>query len=345
MSAIKDILDKIDKLSPADQERLKTILFSKTFTKSISIEEFVTKERFANGRVCPVCGATHVVRNGKRKDGTQKYICKDCGKSFVITTNSIVSGTRKDLNVWIKYVDCMLNGFSVRKAAEECGIHRNTAFAWRHKILDALQNMANDVILDGIVEADETFFTISYKGNHKKSKKFTMPREPHKRGNSTHVRGLSSEKVCVPCAVNRSGMSIAKVSNTGRVSTKDLHEIYDGRIDPSATLVTDKMNSYVRFSNANGIELVQLKTGKAKKGIYNIQHINSYHSQLKRFMKNFNGVSTKYLNNYLIWHNFVNYAKESDVEKRAILLSYVLTTLKTDRNSSLSDRPALPLVA
>lgn len=345
MSAIKDILDKIDKLSPADQERLKTILFSKTFTKSISIEEFVTKERFANGRVCPVCGATHVVRNGKRKDGTQKYICKDCGKSFVITTNSIVSGTRKDLNVWIKYVDCMLNGFSVRKAAEECGIHRNTAFAWRHKILDALQNMANDVILDGIVEADETFFTISYKGNHKKSKKFTMPREPHKRGNSTHVRGLSSEKVCVPCAVNRSGMSIAKVSNTGRVSTKDLHEIYDGRIDPSATLVTDKMNSYVRFSNANGIELVQLKTGKAKKGIYNIQHINSYHSQLKCFMKSFNGVSTKYLNNYLIWHNFVNYAKESDVEKRAILLSYVLTTLKTDRNSSLSDRPALPLVA
>ena len=345
MSAIKDILDKIDKLSPADQERLKTILLSKTFTKSISIEEFVTKERFANGRVCPVCGATHVVRNGKRKDGTQKYICKDCGKSFVITTNSIVSGTRKDLNVWIKYVDCLLNGFSVRKAAEECGIHRNTAFAWRHKILDALQNMANDVIFDGIVEADETFFTISYKGNHKKSKKFTMPREPHKRGNSTHVRGLSSEKVCVPCAVNRSGMSIAKVSNTGRVSTKDLHEIYDGRIDPSATLVTDKMNSYVRFSNANGIDLVQLKTGKAKKGIYNIQHINSYHSQLKRFMKSFNGVSTKYLNNYLIWHNFVNYAKESDVEKRAILLSYVLTTLKTDRNSSLSDRPALPLVA
>ena len=93
MSAIKDILDKIDKLTPADQERLKTILFSKTFTKSISIEEFVTKERFANGRVCPVCGATHVVRNGKRKDGTQKYICKDCGKSFVITTNIIVLKT------------------------------------------------------------------------------------------------------------------------------------------------------------------------------------------------------------------------------------------------------------
>jgi hypothetical protein len=40
------------------------------------------------------------------------------------------------------------------------------------------------------------------------------------------------------------------------------------------------MNSYVRFANVNGIDLVQLKTGKTKKGIYNIQHINSYHSQL-----------------------------------------------------------------
>lgn len=345
MSAVKDILDEIDKLSPADQERLKTILLSKTFTTAMKIKDFVTKERFANGRVCPVCGATHVVRNGHRADKAQKYLCKDCGKSFVITTNSIVSGTRKDFKIWVKYIDCMLNGFSVRKAAEECGIHRNTAFAWRHKILDALQNMADEVTLDGIVEADETFFAISYKGNHKKSKKFTMPREPHKRGHETHVRGLSNEKVCVPCAVNRNGMSIAKISNTGRVSTKDLHRLYDGRIDPSATLVTDKMNSYVRFSNTNGIELVQLKTGKSKKGIYNIQHINSYHSQLKRFMKGFNGVSTKYLNNYLVWHNFVNYAKETKAEKRDILLAYVLSTLKADRNSSLSDRPAIPLVA
>ena len=61
-------------------------------------------------------------------------------------------------------------------------------------------------------------------------------------------------------------------------------------------------------------------------------------------MKGFNGVSTKYLNNYLIWHNFVNYAKETKAEKRDILLAYVLSTLITDRNGSLSDRPALPLV-
>jgi transposase-like protein len=239
----------------------------------------------------------------------------------------------------------MMNGLSIRKTAAICGIHRNTAFIWRQKILDALQNMANDVNLEGIIEADETFFAISYKGNHKNSPNFTMPRKSHKRGHSTHTRGLSREKVCVPCAVNRCGMSISKITNTGRVATKDLHHIYDGRIKENSILVTDKLNSYVRFANANNIELIQLKTGKTKKGIYNIQHINNYHSQLKHFLDKFNGVSTRYLNNYLIWHNFVNYAKETDTEKKIVLLTFVLTTLKTDRCKDLSSRPAVPLIA
>ena len=211
MPTIKDALDIIGKLTVAEQESLKTMLLSPAFVKSLNIEDFVAKERFANGRVCPLCGCIHVVRNGHRKDGTQRYVCKDCGKSFVIATNSIVSGTRKDLSVWEQYIDCMMNGLSIRKTAVACGIHRNTAFLWRH--------------------------------------------------------------------------------------------------------------------------------------IYNIQHINSYHSQLKRFMRGFNGVSTKYLNNYLVWNNLVNYAKESDMEKRNIFLTFVLATLKTAKCRDLSNRPAVPLVA
>ncbi len=238
----------------------------------------------------------------------------------------------------------MMNGLSISKTAKTCEIHRNTAFIWRHKILDALQNMADDVVLDGIIEADETFFALSYKGNHSKSKTFTMPRKAHKRGHSTHVKGISKEEACVPCAVNRNGLSISKVANTGRVSTKDLHHIYDGRIKAGSTLVTDKMNSYLRFANYNDIGLVQLKGGKSKKGLFNVQHINSYHSQLKKFMSSFNGVSTKYLNNYLMWNNLVNYAKKSDVEKSNIFLTFVLTTLKTDKCRDLSNRPAVPLV-
>lgn len=50
-------------------------------------------------------------------------------------------------------------------------------------------------------------------------------------------------------------------------------------------------------------------------------------------------------NNYLVWNNLVNYAKESDMEKRNIFLTFVLATLKTAKCRDLSNRPAVPLVA
>lgn len=345
MSTVNDILKSISQLSTADQNHLRSILLSSAFTNSLGIEQFVSNERFANGRVCPICGGISVVRNGHRADGTQRFVCRDCHKSFVVTTNSIVAGTKKDLSVWEQYISCMMQGLSIRKTAEICGIHRNTAFYWRHKILDALQNMADNVTLNGIVEADETFFAVSYKGNHKNSKTFVIPREAHKRGGETHTRGLSHEQVCVPCAVNRNGLSIAKAANLGRITTDSLLDMFDGRIDENSTIVTDKASAYVRFADKTNLKLVQIKGGKSKSGIYHIQHINSYHGMLKKFMRGFNGVSTKYLNNYLIWHNFVNYAKETNAEKQRILLNYVLSVTMTETCRQLTTRQILPNAA
>lgn len=343
MASLSTIMAEIAALSPSDKDKIRKYLMGGMSAKA-SLKTFLENERFSAGFVCPVCGDKHIVRFGHRADGSQRYKCKACGKTFVSTSNSIVSGTRKSMSIWEKYIECMMYGLSVRESAVICGIHRNTAFAWRHKVLSALQNMAGAVHLDGIIEADETFFPVSYKGNHKSSA-FKLPRKAHKRGSSTHIRGLSHEKVCVPCAVNRSGQSIARATNLGRVATKNLHTLYDGRITKGSVMVTDLMNSYKRFTKSNGLELIQLKGGKSKKGIYNIQHINSYHSSLKLFMEPFKGVSTKHLNEYLIWHNFVNYAQESSVEKRSILLKFAFTQRKTIRSRDISKMPALPFAA
>ncbi len=320
----EEIINAIKQLPQEQQNELHALLLNKGNTKNLNLETFVSNERFKSGHVCPICGGKNVVRNGHRPDGSQRFMCRDCHKSFAPTTNSIVASTKKDLEVWEKYISCMLQGLSVRKTAEICGMHYVTAFRWRHKILDALQKMADEVQLNGIVEVDETFFNLSYKGNHTHSS-FVMPRTAHRRGGEIHLRGLSHEKVCVPCAVNRGGLSIAKISNLGRVSTQDIQNVFAGRIDEQSTLVTDKMNAYVKFAEINGLELIQLKNGRSKSGIYNIQHINNYHSRLKKFMNNFNGVATKYLNNYLIWHNFANYARETMTEKQNILLRFVMT--------------------
>lgn len=274
-------------------DRLVLALSDDDIFKSDNIIDYAEQERFADGRSCPHCDGTHIVRNGKRRDGVQRYLCRECGKSFLANTNTVTSHTRKNTKVWEKYIECMMNGMSLRDTARICKIHRNTAFLWRHKILDSLQVMQDAVLFNGIVEADETFFPVSnipmvcYKGNHKNSRKFTMPREPHKRGHSIRKQG---------------------------------------------------------FSKNHQIELIQLENGKAKKGIYNIQHINNYHSLLKVFLYKFKGVSTKYLNNYLVWHNFVNYAKGEYKEKMNILFEHIITTTKNTGCRDISNRPPLPLL-
>lgn len=50
-------------------------------------------------------------------------------------------------------------------------------FYWRHKILDAIRAFTGIRSVGGVAEVDEAFFRESFKGNHKKSTTFTMPRK------------------------------------------------------------------------------------------------------------------------------------------------------------------------
>ncbi|MBR4914832.1 MAG: IS1 family transposase [Clostridiales bacterium] len=87
------------------------------------------------------CEGSHVVRNGKLKDGVQRFFCRDCKKSFIPSSCSITSGTRKNLSVWAQYLKCMSYKKTLKETAEECSISVTTAFYWRHKILDALKEV------------------------------------------------------------------------------------------------------------------------------------------------------------------------------------------------------------
>lgn len=334
MPTVASVLADYRTLNETDQEKVRSKIRASMSTGT-NLKVYMEGKRFAYGRVCPHCGSTHVVRNGKRPDGTQRYKCMDCGKRFVISTNSVVSGTRKGLSVWVEFIECMLLGLSLEDCADKCGIHKNTAFALRHKVLDALQKLAESVNLDGIVEADETFFPLSYKGNSKGLKAPIVKK-----------RGLSNNQICVPCAVNRSGMSIAKVANRARVKEKGLDAVLGGRIASGSNIVTDGATTYRKFAAKNGLVLHQLTGGKSTtSGIYSINHINSYHSQLKKFMGTFRGVVTKYLNNYLVWFNYAKYKRVSLADKQEKMLTYIFTAVFYERNCDIGKRDDLPILA
>lgn len=172
-----DLLKKILKLSSEDQIRIVNAVNTATQSKRMDEKLHIKfiEERFADGFLCPHCETKgRIVKYGKHRNGDQRYICRECGKTFSPRTETIYARSKKNLATWKQFHKCMANHMTVRQTAEVCGINPNTAFIWRHKVLDAAVNHENTKVMKGVVEADETFFRTSYKGSRhlpRKSKK------------------------------------------------------------------------------------------------------------------------------------------------------------------------------
>ena len=286
--------------------------------------------------VCPDCRSEKVVKWSVRKDGTRRYKCKSCGRTFVLARNTVFYHAKIGLSVIRKYVGGMRDKDTLRLAAEKCGVGLKTSFFWRHKILDSLRGVMDGVLLDGIVESDETFFGISYKGAR------VLPRDALERGERASKRGLSVEKTCVPCAVNRDGKSVSMVSNLGKVSGADLENVFAGHVAEGAVWCSDKDRSYPGFAERHGLDLIQIKSdGPRTRGTFHIQHVNAYHTGIKKMVNgHFCGVATKYLNNYLLWYNFFNYGDGTP----DALMDRLAVDFTRQRRRDIWSRPALPLL-
>lgn len=148
--------------------------------------------------------------------------------------------------------------------------------------------------------------------------------------------------MCVPCAANRDGKSVAAVSNLGKVSRADLENVFAAHAVEGTVWCSDKDASYPGFAEKHGLDLVQFKSGgKRTQGVFHIQHVNAYHSNVRRMADHhFRGVSTKYLNSYLLWYNFSDYGGGT-TDMFMDRLAYYRTR---QRKRDIWSRPALPLL-
>ncbi|MBQ7975241.1 MAG: IS1595 family transposase [Clostridia bacterium] len=303
---------------------------------------------------CRKCGSEHIMKYGKDSTGKQRYRCKSCGATFFETSGSVVSGSHCSDDKWEKYIELLINGASLCRCAEECHISVQTAFLWRHKILHALQADQNNRVLAGIIEVDDTYISISYKGNHSKSKKFTMPRAPYKRGSDN--RSATGSKACVMCAVERNGQLYSEVMGKGQLTTKRVEYAFKDRIMPESIVLADNSWSIGKFFKANDtIGLVQLKSTVNPKnkrggtpeiiGTYHIQTVNNLHKRLRIFLQRYNGVSTKYLNHYInlfVWID--NHKKLADTLGNE-MKSYIAGENTYIRNKDIIAMPVIPQAA
>ena len=250
------------------------------------------------GRCCPRCGNEHLYRHGFAND-LQRYRCCACGRTFNDLTGTPLARLRHKAK-WLAYSQVLLDSLPVRKGADRIGVHRNTAFRWRHRFLHWVK-LDRPAALNGVVEADETFLLESQKGSR------TLDRPARRRGGRAAKRSISCELDCILVARDREGRTIDAVTGRGALTAAQLERDLLPRLDQQALLVSDSHAAYRAFARKHRIahETVNLRAGVRARRLGNlaihVQNVNAYHQRFKTWLQGFRGVASRYLPNYLGW--------------------------------------------
>ena len=192
---VNDVKDLIIKLT--EQEKLELLKYLKTIVNN----EFNASEN--NLCQCSNCNSYEIVKYGTY-NGIQRYRCKKCLITFTSKTKTIFSTTKLEKDKWLKYIECFVDCLSLRRSAEKVGVCLKTSYFMRHRIIECLKSNQSQFIVNknNKGQLDETFLRENFKGNHTKSKNFTMPRKPRRNGQEYKATGTSNEQICIASGIN-----------------------------------------------------------------------------------------------------------------------------------------------
>ena len=97
-----------------------------------TMSEFISNVREAcqTAIQCPSCKASDYILSGAYQaqgEKIQRYKCKSCNKVFTLNKQSLVSGSSFSFRDWIKFIDCLYNGYTLEQIARSCDISTRTA--------------------------------------------------------------------------------------------------------------------------------------------------------------------------------------------------------------------------
>lgn len=334
--------NKISNMLPDEIEKMINFLqaiLGKVTKDKATISKLVNRENDNHG--CPYCESLSIVKNGHSKKGTQRYKCKDCLHRFCDTTNTVSNNSKLTYEIWLKFFKCMNDKLSIRKTASKLGLNKNTVFAMRHKVLNALSCFRENTKLSGKIQCDEKYESINLKG----MKKENMPRasKPRKSQGGSK-RGVSNHQICIASAIDESDNIYLQIVGNGPITTEMVKKAFENRINSSSMMITDCKSSYEKFAFDNNIKLEQVKSGTYKNlNGYTLSEINALHSNLDLFLKCFVGVSTKHLQGYLDWfvyQKYLTYAIEF-LDQPQTLMNYSLSRSSCIRISDIYSKEFL----
>lgn len=311
----KKLAAKFQELKPYQQKTVERFLEDFSLINELNLTSLSSKDM-----VCRKCGADNFVKNGTM-NGVQRYQCKTC-KSTQFHDAHTPLYNLKFKDKWSDFVFIMLDNErpkSNKSISSELEISSKTAHRWRHKFLSSL-NTANAIELQEETELDEVYFPFAVKGVIGKEK-FDVYIEPDHPDNVESAFRKEEKRMedenyqsIFMCLHNRhQDFDFIPIKNQkkGIVSEADLTRIMKAIDLTGKTVITDSEPSMKSFLNKTDevnhlmFKSYELKHGVMREKNVHNNNINNTMMLLRNWMKDFFGVSTKYLWNYLKWFRFI----------------------------------------
>lgn len=241
--------------------------------------------KWKQGPVCPYCNSS---KTTKRKDPL-RHKCNKCNRSFSVLIGTIMESTKLPLPKWFAAMCLILNakkGISSLQLARDIGVNKNTAWYLQKRIRGAMNE--DDTLLQGLIEADESYIGGSLVNKHEKLK---IERQYYRAGmeHKTPVLGM----------LERKGKIVVKVLN--KAWGKEIKPIMKKLIDSNSELVTDGFGGYKDLGQHFNKHVILNHSRNIRRiGKYHTNTIEGFWSMFKRaIMGQYHKITTDHLQEYI----------------------------------------------
>ena len=248
--------------------------------------EYLEALRFPEGVHCIRCESDKISRIYERR----QYHCDACKYQFSIRTGTIFHGSHLPLQKWFVAIYLMCEskkGISANQLKRTLKVAYKTAWYLCHRIREAVKD-ADDSLLRGIVEVDETYVGGKARNMHKDV-----------RERKIIGRGASG-KTMVLGAIERDGQ--VRLSRELLADRETLHGFIKDEIsDEAAFIYTDDHKGYNGIGDEDTThESVRRSKGEYARGDIHTNGIENVWSLFKRSIVGaFHHISEKHIDRYL----------------------------------------------
>lgn len=293
---------------------------------------FLESLRWADGVVCPHCGATgrcFYLKPANECDGKQGsratrkregvavptmsqrrvWKCGDCRRQFSVLTGTIFHGTKIPVRTWLMVIFEMCsakNGISAREIERKYELTAKTAWFMCHRIREAMRREPLAGLLRGTIVADETWIGGDPKNRH---------------GGTKYGKGKGpnpTDKQPVLALVHKETGEV-RSHMVPTVRGPHLREVIETHVDmANSDLQTDSSKSYLgigpSFARHDSVNHFKAEYVRAS---VSTNQAEGYFSQLKRSLDGtHHAVSVEHLPRYLAQFDFLrSNCKDTDTQR------------------------------